>query len=1156
MLNLILSIMKKSFLFLCMFFLLVTFARSQVIFDPASVAGITLPTGSSIVVIDGTSYLKVPLNGWNTFFTVPSQTVKEGKTEFTCEIKYEGVTNPDFSKIRTTVQLMPGAWSPQYKIEFNPSPAAFTSGKITIPAGTAISIVQLYSQSTVTWSEQTGDFVYLGKIKYVNEPESVKKVIARETFGNKAYDTNNPAPQPIGWGSGAAWHWNWMDITTLTSTNGIITAGSDSSLRINNYDNTLTKPDYWREPSGDMHSHMAIRDNDSYKGSWDTLVYSKIDISNAISVTAIEFGYARGRTLSTDTTHRSLNVEYRVNGGSWVQLDTSLIIPKKVYGKWDYIVLPVAITGKVLDIRFACLRANEQIYLDDITVQASVPVTVKKVIARETFGNKGYDTNNPTPQPSGWGSGGAWHWNWMDITTLTSTNGIITAGSDSSLRINNYDNTLTKPDYWREPSGDMHSHMAIRDNDTYKGSWDTLVYGGIDIASSCYNVSAIEFGYARARTLSTDTTHRSLNVEYRVDGGSWTQMDTSLIIPKNVYGKWDYIVMPVNITGKVLDIRFACLRANEQIYLDDITVEADAPKYELVKNVITRETFGSKVFDSNNPTPQATGWTNGTAWSYKIKDVASSLTSKNGNILAGFDSTIRINEYDPLLTKPAYWRDPSGSMHSHMAIRDNDAYKGSWDTLYFSNIDISKAFAITAIEFGYARARTLSTDTINHKSLNMKYRVDGGEWVQLDMSVINPKNVYSKWDYILMPVSIKGDKLDIMFACMQANEQIYLDDITVVGNVQAPNGFNDFAIEKVIFGTVDNPADFTGKLNMKWDENNAYLTFDITDDSIVNKGTNYQVDNIEVYFDIDNSKNIHWPRNGGWVANDPTYDANDYQLRLVPDVDFYVNNTKPKGVKQVYTKTDKGYKFALTIPWDSLMNSFTPAKGTRIGFDVLASDNDAVASDANRNQITMFSPSMMIYNDPSYMATFQFEDMGTFLPIPDTEKPGVVSNLIADITKNTVKLSWDNATDNVAILYYNIYQNTVLIKEKLYANKAGNSFTVKDLKDSFFTFGIETVDNFGNISKGQAIVPIQISTESVNDLSTSKLAVYPNPAISELNIKGVDNISKIEVIGITGNIMKVHNGSSSINVADLSKGAYFLKVYTAKEILTTRFLKN
>jgi len=788
--------------------------------------------------------------------------------------------------------------------------------------------------------------------------------------------------------------------------------------------------------------------------------------------------------------------------------------------------------------------AADIIYFDNVKLIGAngepQPVVFSEVtITKETFGTKQYGTDNPTPSVSGgWGSGAAWHWNWYDVTTFSSTNGYFESGSDSSIRIVSY-LSGSKPAEWLEPSGGMHLLMTATG---YSGSWDTLYFKGIDIKNQI--VSCVELGWAKRGNMSPKDSVNGLNVEIRIDGGEWIQLDTTKL--QNPLGgdKWSYAHLPVNnLKGSKMEIRLACY-AN-QIFIDDIAVKG----LEYVESAISKETFGTKQYGTDNPTPSVSGgWGSGAAWHWNWYDVTT-FTTKNGYFESGSDSSIRIVSYLSG-SKPAEWLEPSGGMHLLMTAT---GYSGSWDTLYFKGIDIKDQIP-SSIQFGWAKRGNMSPkDSIN--GLNVEISIDGGAWIQLDTTKLQNPLGGDKWSYAILPVpAVEGSKMDIRFACY-AN-QIFIDDILVNGAVPAPKGVNDFVVEKLIFGTIDNANDYTCNLNFKWDTENAYLTLDITDDSLVNKGTNYQVDNIEIYFDMDNSKNIHWPRNGGWVANDATYDANDYQLRLVPDTSFYINNTKPKGVTQVYTETEKGYKFELTIPWDSLMAGFEPALGKQIGFDVLASDNDAVASDANRNQVTLLTPSGMIYNDPSYMATFQFEGMGTFSYIPDEEAPTAPSNLVATASKSQVKLTWDNATDNIAILYYNIYQNDVLIKEKQYATQAANSYTVKNLADGDYTFSIETVDNFGNISAKKASAQATINTVSVYDVNASKLAVYPNPVESVLNINGVENVSRIEVIGITGNIIKATKASTTISVTDLTQGAYFLKVYSDQKVYTTRFVKK
>ena len=80
-------------------------------------------------------------------------------------------------------------------------------------------------------------------------------------------------------------------------------------------------------------------------------------------------------------------------------------------------------------------------------------------------------------------------------------------------------------------------------------------------------------------------------------------------------------------------------------------------------------------------------------------------------------------------------------------------------------------------------------------------------------------------------------------------------------------------------------------------------------------------------------------------------------------------------------------------------------------------------------------------------------------------------------------------------------------------------------------------------------------TKAVIELD-AKLSVYPNPVSNVLNIRGIDNMNQIEVISVTGSVMKKQLRSASVDVSDLNRGVYFLKVQTDKAIFTTRFMKD
>ena len=376
---------------------------------------------------------------------------------------------------------------------------------------------------------------------------------------------------------------------------------------------------------------------------------------------------------------------------------------------------------------------------------------------------------------------------------------------------------------------------------------------------------------------------------------------------------------------------------------------------------------------------------------------------------------------------------------------------------------------------------------------------------------------------------------------------------------------SDFSIANVVVGAVDSPEDLTADVHISWDADSLYMVFTVVDDSIVNTGASYQCDNIEVYFDMDNSKNIHYPRNGSWVANpDPSYDANDWQARLVPGVDYSVNNTaRPSptsGARQVYEETADGYTFIFNIAIDSLIEGFDPKIDTTlIGFDVLLSDNDdaAAVNDANRNQLTLNSPTDKPYNDCSLFATFRLAADGMFTVIPDEEAPAAPGNLAgsSEINSGRASLTWDEAVDNIAVMSYNVYNGTTLVKS-VYGTEGTVSTNVNDLAAGDYTFRVEAVDNYGLVSPRSSVdVTVEIEV-GVEPTTADQLRLYPNPANSVLTLSGVQDVLEIQVISITGSvIMTVHN-TNSVNVADLNEGIYLIKIRTTENVYSATFVKE
>jgi hypothetical protein len=340
-------------------------------------------------------------------------------------------------------------------------------------------------------------------------------------------------------------------------------------------------------------------------------------------------------------------------------------------------------------------------------------------------------------------------------------------------------------------------------------------------------------------------------------------------------------------------------------------------------------------------------------------------------------------------------------------------------------------------------------------------------------------------------------------------------------------------------------------VTMKYDAENVYLKLNVADDVLMGTGNVWDMDNIEIYFDLDNSKNVHWPRNGGWMASDPTFDTNDFQFRLVPGKDWSANNSI-KDVIQVYTKTETGYNFDVTIPWKSLSTDFVPASGALIGFDILMSDND----DNFRNQITWKSTTDKPFNDPSLWGTLQLTPSGSFIVVDDVEAPKEVSNVVATAKGNKIVVTWDAATDNVAVMSYIIYNKATVI-DTVYAAETGNSYTFSNLANGSYRPGVVAVDNFGNVSKkiqSAAAVDIKVSVENMVNTSFN---VYPNPSKGLINIKTSGN-GKNQLVIYNAAGQKVHSAEfiqkHTVDLKEVNKGIYFVQVKSDEKTETTKIV--
>lgn len=87
--------------------------------------------------------------------------------------------------------------------------------------------------------------------------------------------------------------------------------------------------------------------------------------------------------------------------------------------------------------------------------------------------------------------------------------------------------------------------------------------------------------------------------------------------------------------------------------------------------------------------------------------------------------------------------------------------------------------------------------------------------------------------------------------------------------------------------------------------------------------------------------------------------------------------------------------------------------------------------------------------------------------------------------------------------------------------------------------------------------PISFSVLGTPDIKLEGVSVYPNPTSGLVSIQGVDAIESVEVMDITGKLVKtIKDSSSQIDMRELQSGVYFMRISTTKGFATKKIVKQ
>jgi hypothetical protein len=137
--------------------------------------------------------------------------------------------------------------------------------------------------------------------------------------------------------------------------------------------------------------------------------------------------------------------------------------------------------------------------------------------------------------------------------------------------------------------------------------------------------------------------------------------------------------------------------------------------------------------------------------------------------------------------------------------------------------------------------------------------------------------------------------------------------------------------------------DCFGNARLAWDAKNFYFFIEVHDDTIVTSHADtYKNDNVEIYFDGNNSKNPVSANPWAWPPE--AYDADDEQLRFVygQAPGAQMGNIDVTTIEYAWLETDSGYNLEGMIPWKGNPASLKAAAGKVSGFEIKIGDNDNI----------------------------------------------------------------------------------------------------------------------------------------------------------------------------------------------------------------------
>ena len=189
-----------------------------------------------------------------------------------------------------------------------------------------------------------------------------------------------------------------------------------------------------------------------------------------------------------------------------------------------------------------------------------------------------------------------------------------------------------------------------------------------------------------------------------------------------------------------------------------------------------------------------------------------------------------------------------------------------------------------------------------------------------------------------------------------------------------------------------------------------------------------------------------------------------------------------------------------------------------------------------------------------------------------------IKKVVAEGTSTmTLKIKTDQYASETS---YKLYgpNNQVIQQSSSFTNSTVNEFPINltqtgcyrlQVKDSYgdgisggyirvFDANNNQILNISGTSFASEVnAMINVGTVDINDMTMENTLIFPNPTTDNININSESDIQMVEIYNLQGQRIAVENGNvRTLNVSNLSKGMYLLKVTTEKGVSTYKISKQ